>query len=129
MKKEWFTTAELLGMQGLPRSRQGVNKRAREDGWEKRRRKGVQGRGVEYSLYSLPEAVQHSLSLQEDAQGYVAQPDDMLSVWFQIYQQFSVQEREAVIAHILRSGVTSVLRELGISASTPAAPDDEMPNV
>ncbi len=40
MKKEWFTTAELLGMAGLPKTRQGVNKRAREDGWEKRRHKG-----------------------------------------------------------------------------------------
>lgn len=65
MKKEWFTTTELLGMAGLPKTRQGVNKRAREDGWKKRRHKAVQGRGVEYSLHSLPELVQHSLSLQE----------------------------------------------------------------
>lgn len=123
MKKEWFTTAELLGMAGLPKTRQGVNKRAREDGWEKRRHKGVQGRGVEYSLYSLPELVQHSLSLQETPSSYAVRQADMLAVWIQIYQQCSEQEREALIAHILRYGMTSVLSQLKIPSSDDAAPD------
>lgn len=125
MKKEWFTPAELLGIDGLPRSRQGVNKRAREDGWEKRRRRGVQGRGVEYSLSSLPESVQRSLSLQEEASVFIPQPDDMLSVWIQIYQQFSVPEREALIGHILRVGVTSVLHQLGISPVNDDAAEND----
>lgn len=125
MKKEWFTPAELLGIDGLPRSRQGVNKRAREDGWEKRRRRGVQGRGVEYSLSSLPESVQRSLSLQEEASVFIPQPDDMLSVWIRIYQQFSVPEREALIGHILRVGVTSVLHQLGISPVNDDAAEND----
>ncbi len=124
MKKEWFTTAELLGMAGLPKTRQGVNKRAREDGWEKRRHKGVQGRGVEYSLYSLPERVQHSLSLQETPPSYAVRQADMLAVWIQIYQQCSEHEREALIAHILRYGMASVLSQLRISSSDGAASDD-----
>ena len=115
MKKEWFTTGELLGMEGLPKSRQGLNKRARDDGWEKRRRKGVQGRGVEYSVYSLPENVQRSLSLQEPSPLYSTRPSALLPVWIQIFQQISEREREALIAHILRSGMTSVLHQLGIS--------------
>lgn len=124
MKKEWFTTAELLGMAGLPKTRQGVNKRAREDGWEKRRHKGVQGRGVEYSLYSLPEPVQHSLSLQESPSSYAVRQADMLAVWIQIYQQCSEQEREALVAHILRHGMASVLSQLRISSPVDAEPDD-----
>lgn len=109
MKKEWFTTAELLGMAGLPKTRQGVNKRAREDGWEKRRHKGVQGRGVEYSLYSLPELVQHSLSLQETPSSYAVRQADMLAVWIQIYQQCSEQERGAGRAYFaLRYGLCVV---------------------
>ncbi|MBG6247040.1 MULTISPECIES: DNA-binding protein [Symbiopectobacterium] len=128
MKKKWFTTAELLGMAGLPKTRQGVNKRAREDGWEKRRHKGVQWRDVEYSLYSLPELVQHSLSLQETPSSYAVRQADMLAVWIQIYQQFyqqcSEQEREALVAHILRYGMASVLSQLRISSSDDAAPDD-----
>lgn len=125
MKKEWFTTAELLGMAGLPKTRQGVNKRAREDGWEKRRHKGVQGRGVEYSLYSLPEPVQHSLSLQETPSSYAVRQADMLAVWIQIYQQCSTQEREALVAHILRDGIASVLCQLGISSSADVTSDDQ----
>lgn len=126
MKKEWFTTAELLGMAGLPKTRQGVNKRAREDGWEKRRHKGVQGRGVEYSLYSLPEPVQFSLSLQETPSTYsvALREADILAVWIQIYQQCSVQEREALVAYILRHGMASVLSQLGIFTSVNAASDD-----
>lgn len=124
MKKEWFATGELLGMEGLPKSRQGLNKRARDDGWEKRRRKGVQGRGVEYSFYSLPENVQHSLSLQEQAPAYSARQSDLLPVWVQIFQQISEKEREALITHILRCGVTSVLEQLGISVTNDVVPED-----
>lgn len=115
MKKEWFAASELVGVGGLPKSRQGLNKRAREDGWEKRRRRGVQGRGVEYSIHNLPETVRQSLSLQETTAGYHVNQPDMLAVWIQIYQQFSEKERELLIAHILRAGVASVLRQLGIT--------------
>lgn len=48
----------------------------------------------------------------------------MLAVWIQIYQQCSEQEREALIAHILRYGMDSVLSQLRISSSDDAAPDD-----
>lgn len=122
MKKEWFATNELVGIGGLPKSRQGLNKRAREDGWEKRRRKGVQGRGVEYSIYSLPQEVQQSLHMQENSGEYLIKQADMLSVWIQIYHQLSVPEREKLIAHIMREGVSATLKQLGLSAP-PATKD------
>ncbi|WJV54498.1 DNA-binding protein [Pectobacteriaceae bacterium CE90] len=114
MKKEWFATSELVGIGGLPKSRQGLNKRAREDGWEKRRRKGVQGRGVEYSIHSLPQPVQHSLLIQESSEEYVVKQPDMLAVWIQIYQQLSASEREKLIGYIMREGVSATLRHLGL---------------
>ncbi|WP_275431511.1 DNA-binding protein, partial [Klebsiella pneumoniae] len=55
MKKEWYTAKELVGLAGLPNSPQGVNLMARREGWENRRKRGVQGKAVEYSVKSLPE--------------------------------------------------------------------------
>ncbi|MBA0197838.1 putative DNA-binding transcriptional regulator [Pectobacterium brasiliense] len=117
MKKEWFATSELVGVGGLPKSRQGLNKRAREDGWEKRRRKGVQGRGVEYSIHSLPDTVKKSLLLEIEPSAYSAKQPAALAVWMQIYQQLSEKERDDLIAYILRVGVSSTLSQLGITPS------------
>ncbi|AOR63862.1 DNA-binding protein [Pectobacterium wasabiae] len=117
MKKEWFATSELVGVGGLPKSRQGLNKRAREDGWEKRRRKGVQGRGVEYSIHSLPETVKQSLLLDIEPSAYSARQPAALAVWMQIYQQLSEKERDELIAYILRVGVSTTLSQLGITPS------------
>ncbi|MBI0550834.1 DNA-binding protein [Pectobacterium parmentieri] len=117
MKKEWFATSELVGVGGLPKSRQGLNKRAREDGWEKRRRKGVQGRGVEYSIHSLPETVRQSLLLDIEPSAYSARQPAALAVWMQIYQQLSEKERDELITYILRVGVSTTLSQLGITPS------------
>ncbi|ASY82099.1 Cro/Cl family transcriptional regulator [Pectobacterium polaris] len=117
MKKEWFATSELVGVGGLPKSRQGLNKRAREDRWEKRRRKGVQGRGVEYSIHSLPDTVKKSLLLEIEPSAYSAKQPAALAVWMQIYQQLSEKERDELIAYILRVGVSTTLSQLGITPS------------
>ena len=117
MKKEWFATSDLVGVGGLPKSRQGLNKRAREDGWEKRRRKGVQGRGVEYSIHSLPDTVKKSLLLEIEPSVYSAKQPAALAVWMQIYQQLSEKERDELIAYILRVGVSTTLSQLGITPS------------
>ncbi|QQG27911.1 putative DNA-binding transcriptional regulator [Pectobacterium carotovorum] len=117
MKKEWFATSELVGVGGLPKSRQGLNKRAREDGWEKRRRKGVQGRGVEYSIHSLPDTVKKSLLLEIEPSAYAAKQPAALAVWMKIYQQLSEKERDELITYILRVGVSTTLSQLGITPS------------
>lgn len=128
MKKEWFATSELVGVGGLPKSRQGLNKRAREDGWEKRRRKGVQGRGVEYSIHSLPDSVKKSLLLESESPPYSIKQPATLAVWMQIYSQLSETERNELIAYILRVGVSATLRQLGILSSDDAADYDDTPD-
>lgn len=60
IKKEWIATHELIGVCGLPKTRQGLNRRAREEGWQKRRREGARGKAVEYAWRSLPDMVKNS---------------------------------------------------------------------
>ncbi|MCO7262850.1 DNA-binding protein [Dickeya zeae] len=123
MEKTWFTTNELLGVAGLPKSRQGLNKKAKDHGWERRRRKGVQGKGVEYAIWSLPEEVKATLMsatlmgttlMRETSPDYVpaASAGAQEYTWIQIYHQLSAEERTRLIGHILREGAMSVLARL-----------------
>ena len=59
--KEWFSANELVGVEGLPQSPQGINKKARTQEWRKRNKDGVQGGAVEYHYTSFPESVQQAL--------------------------------------------------------------------
>ncbi|WP_192457687.1 DNA-binding protein [Musicola keenii] len=108
MKKEWFATKELLGVAGLPTTRQGVNKQANVKGWARRKLKGVQGKGVEYSLWSLPDNVRHAL--QESYPAYSVMNDsEQLSIWVETFKQLSAAEREHLIDLILREGAIPLL--------------------
>lgn len=51
---EWFTTAQLAGLPGMPGTRYRVGVRAQAEGWRSRIRDG-RGGGLEYHLESLPE--------------------------------------------------------------------------
>lgn len=66
--QSWFTAKELQYLQSAPSSAQGVNKKARQQGWEKRKVEGVQGNGVEYAFSSLPEEIQAELLVKNAAQ-------------------------------------------------------------
>ncbi|PWC09520.1 Cro/Cl family transcriptional regulator [Brenneria roseae subsp. americana] len=114
MDKEWFSTSELVGIGGLPKSPQGLNKRARDDGWEKRRRKGVQGRGVEYSIRSLPHEVRSSLVMEESmSPAYRVEKEPALLVsWIHIFNQLSESEQSQLINFILREGTRAMLSRL-----------------
>ncbi len=114
MKKEWFSAKELVGVAGLPSSTQGVNLMARRDGWEQRRRRGVQGKALEYHVTSLPDVVLNALSLKEDSAKYVANRQDPLGVWIEAYYQLTEIERSKVIAFILREGITSMMIRLNV---------------
>ncbi|MEH2920509.1 DNA-binding protein [Samsonia erythrinae] len=124
MDKEWFATSELVGVGGLPKSPQGLNKRARDDGWEKRRRKGVQGRGVEYSIRSLPHEVRNSLLMRENSPTEYYRFDNeptLLSSWVHIFHQLSVDERTRLINFILREGTVAMLSRLDDTANDQTA--------
>lgn len=118
MSKEWFATHELVGLDGLPKSPQGLNKRARDDGWERRRRKGVQGRGVEYSIHSLPNEARKQLLIKEgDAPEYLVQKKPaLLASWIHIFHQLSEKEQLRLINFILREGTVAMLSRLDSAA-------------
>ncbi|MGX2947382.1 transposase domain-containing protein [Frederiksenia canicola] len=61
---EWFSAIDLVGLNGLPSTPQGINKKARSEKWQKREREGVQGGGFEYHISSLPPEAQQALKLR-----------------------------------------------------------------
>lgn len=123
MDKEWFATNELIGLGGLPKSPQGLNKRARDDGWERRKRKGVQGRGVEYSIHSLPNEVRNQLLIKEGAKPeyQVKKEPALLASWIHIFHQLSEGEQSRLINFILREGIMAMLSRLDNAAGDRAA--------
>ncbi|WP_205680297.1 helix-turn-helix domain-containing protein [Brenneria alni] len=48
MINRWMSPKEIAAIPGMPKSIQGVHKKAKRDGWECRKREGVQGPGLEY---------------------------------------------------------------------------------
>lgn len=58
---EWFSVTDVLGLPGLPGTPQGVRKMAKSQGWESRRKEGVQGKALEFSVSSLPPMTQAAL--------------------------------------------------------------------
>lgn len=67
--RKWFTAQELAGLPGLPGTVQGVNLRAKREGWEAQLRL-AQGGGREYSFAVLPAETKDALltaSINADA--------------------------------------------------------------
>ncbi len=112
MKKQWFTAVELVGIAGLPSSRAGVNGRARKEGWERRRKAGVQGKAVEYSIEGLPPDVLNVLRLKEMPAEYISQRQDPFAVWIEAYNQLTDSERSQIVAFLLREGVGALMKRL-----------------
>lgn len=112
MKNEWFAARELTGIAGLPSSPQGINLMARREGWISRRRKGIQGKAVEYHINSLPIGPRKLLMLQEEPAEYQVERQEPLAVWVQYYYHLSETEREKVVAFLMREGIESLLARI-----------------
>lgn len=109
MKNEWFAAKELIGLAGLPSSTQGINLMARREGWASRRRKGVQGKALEYHIDSLPVDVKSLLILRDEPAVYEVVRQDPLTVWIEYYYHLSEPERGKVMAFLMREGMGSLL--------------------
>lgn len=115
MKKEWYSAKELIGLAGLPSSPQGVNLMARREGWEQRRKRGVQGKALEYNVNSLPEEVVNVLTVSESSVEYYRNKrQDPFMIWVEAYYQLSKSERERMVKFILRKGLASLVQYVGI---------------
>ncbi|WP_340609869.1 DNA-binding protein [Xenorhabdus bharatensis] len=115
MKKEWYSAKELIGLAGLPSSPQGVNLMARREGWEQRRKRGVQGKALEYHVNSLPEDVLNVLAVSESSVEYYRNKrQDPFMIWVEAYYQLTKPERERMVKFILRKGLASLVQYTGI---------------
>lgn len=85
---------------------------ARREGWKNRRKRGVQGKAVEYHLDSLPGEIQGQLSLAEPSVGYQSQRMDALQIWTGAYYQLTEAERNKIVKYILRYGLSSLLARI-----------------
>lgn len=62
---EWFSAKDLIEYPGVPNSTVGVRKMAEREGWISRRKEGVQGLAIEFSLRSLPVATQLAVNKKQ----------------------------------------------------------------
>jgi len=114
MKKEWFAAKELAGVNGLPKTTQGIHGMARRQKWETRRRRGVQGKAVEYHIGSLPKPMKPALIIQEKSAEYLSSScHDPLLIWIESYKQLNERERGQIVSFIVREGMLAVIKRLG----------------
>lgn len=115
MNREWFSAKELIGFPGLPTSTQGIHSMARRQNWVKRRRLGVQGRGVEYHVDSLPIKTVSNLMMHEQSAEYLySSYQDPLAIWIESYKQLHEDERKKIITFIVRDGLTQMIKRLNL---------------
>lgn len=61
---EWFSASELVGLPGVPKTREEISRRASRDKWTRQPRKGKKGGGFEYHATALPAETRDALSKQ-----------------------------------------------------------------
>lgn len=109
MKKEWFSSKELVEIEGLPSTIQGVNRKARAEKWINRKRSGIQGKALEYHIDSLPKFAKLNLQLKEEHLTYSSNRVDPLQIWTSIFQQLNKQEQTLLTTWLIRNGVKDLL--------------------
>lgn len=85
-KKNWFQTTELIGVAGLPKTTQGVNFKAKTEGWQRRKPEGVKGRAYEYHIDSFPKEVQQTLRASASLQADLSEQMEMVKIpFYEVY--------------------------------------------
>lgn len=85
MTKEWFTAAELAGLDGMPTHATNVTRKARIGSWQYRKVKGLKGLNFEYHASSLPKKTQEALRLEGITKTVEVERNDSDMVTIQIY--------------------------------------------
>ncbi|HDL7612579.1 TPA: putative DNA-binding transcriptional regulator [Yersinia enterocolitica] len=111
MTKEWFSAKELVGAPSLPTTTQGLHAKARREKWISQRRRGVQGKAVEYSIDNFSERICNWLSNYDDKlkKEIVHDPFDIL---INSFKQLTQEERHKLSEYILREGIVSVYNKV-----------------
>lgn len=109
MRKEWFSSKELTAIDGLPTTTQGVNRKARVEKWQSRKRSGVQGKAIEYHIDSLPEFVRHYMKIKESPENMGVSPTEPARLWLSAYFQLTEKEQHIVLNWLVRNGLRDLL--------------------
>lgn len=109
MRKEWFSSKELTVIDGLPSTTQGINRKARVEKWQSRKRSGVQGKAIEYHIDSLPEFVRQYIKMKETpTEINIFTPAPKL-IWMSAYLQLTDKEQQTVVSWLTRNGLRDLL--------------------
>lgn len=118
MNKEWLTAKELVGRQGLPTSTQGINAMARREKWLSRKRRGIQGKALEYHISSVPIDFEEFTVMYETSAGYQIKRDEQAHIWQEAYNQLSYDERVKILSFIMRKGALALIHLINQNSHT-----------
>ena len=90
MYKEWLTAKELVGLQGLPMTTQGI-------------------KALEYHISSLPIDIFESQFVNETSAPYQVKRNDNSFIWQEAYNQLSNEERDIILTFIMREGALALI--------------------
>lgn len=106
--KEWFSAKELAGIGGLSKYPTNVTRLAKKEKWASRPLVGVKGGGLEYSLNSMPEAVQTEIRSRFMSAVVEAKPKKLPAVRAEVdvgnlttKQREIADARMALVAYVL----------------------------
>ena len=109
MYKEWLMAKELVGLEGLPMTTQGINAMARRENWISRKRRGIQGKALEYHISSLPIDIFECQFVNETPAIYQVKRHDNSYIWQEVYNQLSSDEQALILAFIMREGALALV--------------------
>ncbi|WP_392564759.1 DNA-binding protein [Orbus wheelerorum] len=110
MAKLWYSSKDLSSIEGLPSTMQGINRKARVEGWKSRKRNGVQGKAIEYHIDSLPDFVKsYLIHNQEQLATYSIAPAEPLQIWISAFLRLKGNEQEEVMAWLIRDGIKGLV--------------------
>lgn len=110
MVKVWYTSKELALIQGLPSTIQGINRKARVEGWKSRKRSGIQGKAVEYHLDSFPDFVKaHLMDAEDLSVSHSVLPAEPLRLWVSAFLHLKNEEQDAIVDWLIRNGVKELV--------------------
>ncbi|HEN3611029.1 TPA: DNA-binding protein [Yersinia enterocolitica] len=99
MKKEWFSASELLSHPLLPTTTQGIHKKAKRENWIARKRIGIQGKGIEYFIYSFPDNVSTYIYHHSELFERIS-IQEYFDIWINAFKQLTPSERHKLSEYI-----------------------------
>ncbi|AJA45690.1 DNA-binding protein [Frischella perrara] len=109
MAKQWFSSKDLIKIEGLPSTPQGINRKARVEGWKSRKRSGIQGKAVEYHIDSFPDFVKSTLQVKEKSRDYKIDDLEPLQLWISAFNVLKEEQKEFIKNWLIHDGVNGLI--------------------